>query len=359
MGRLFVGAWDCGYCGRKGISGEERDCPGCGKPRGEDVTFYLDRNRREVENPDSVNKNPDWLCSFCGSLNSDSVKTCSSCGHGRDEGDPNYFDAKRTLHKMSLDNGHFDKDDSLSGGFEDLIYEQEEYKKKEKRRKKLIRAALLGGVLLLCIALALIFIPKTKTITVQELNWERTVAVEQYRTVEDSSWELPDGAYNVTERQEIQSYNHVISHYETHTKQVPVEVYDGDDVSYSYVDLGNGMFEQVEHRTPRYRTEYKTETYEEPVYVDIPVYGTKYYYNIERWVFDHNEETSGTDGRAYFANVDVRDGVTRAGDTTERYWITDSNRKQYKMEYELWNSLRIGQTVTIKTFLRKVINIIP
>lgn len=42
MGKIVVGRWDCSYCGTKGIRGSERECPNCGRPRGEDVKFYVD-----------------------------------------------------------------------------------------------------------------------------------------------------------------------------------------------------------------------------------------------------------------------------------------------------------------------------
>lgn len=349
MGKIFMGYWDCSYCGNKHIHGNKRECPGCGKPRGDDVRFYMDGTSQEVENPESINKNPDWLCPFCGSLNSDSMKTCSSCGHGREESDPDYFDKEKCLNRMTMDNGMFDRDTSISGGFEDLIYEQDSYKKKEKRRKKIITAAIIAGVLLLCAALLFVFLPRTKMISVEEVGWERNVEVEVYRTVSDSGWTLPSGAHDVTQRQEIQSYNQVLDHYETKTREKSRQVQDGYDVYYSYRDLGNGYFEQVEHKTPRYRTEYYTETYQDPVYRSVPVYATKYYYDIERWVFDRSEKTSGVDKSPYFARIDTRDGIRREGNTSEKYWIIDENGKTYSIEYDLWETLNVGDSVKIKT----------
>lgn len=341
MGKIFMGYWDCPYCGTKKNMGDVRNCPNCGKPRGDDVKFYMDSTSEEVKGADSINKNPDWLCSYCGSINSDSQVTCPSCGHFRDESDANYFENQKKREKKY--NGT-------------PTYKEQQLPVKQasaapRKNKRWIIMAAIAAMLLL---LAAVFIPKTKTITIESLPWERTVAIEEYRTVQESSWDLPDGAWNVSERNEIRSYSQVLDHYETKTRQVSEQVFDGYDTSYSYRDLGNGMFEQIENRTPRYRTEYHTETYEDPVYISVPVYDTKYYYSIERWVYDHDEVAKGDDGRAYFPEYTFRDGITRDGGRTERYWIVDTNGKKYPVEYELWSNLTIGQTVKVKLSLGKI-----
>lgn len=42
MGKLVMGYWDCPYCSTKHIEGTKRECPSCGKPRGQEVKFYMD-----------------------------------------------------------------------------------------------------------------------------------------------------------------------------------------------------------------------------------------------------------------------------------------------------------------------------
>ena len=72
MGKIVVGRWDCSYCGTKGIRGSERECPNCGRPRGEDVKFYVDDPKDYVPEDEAtkISKEPDWMCEFCGSYNS-------------------------------------------------------------------------------------------------------------------------------------------------------------------------------------------------------------------------------------------------------------------------------------------------
>ena len=39
MGKLVMGYWDCPYCSTKHIEGTKRECPSCGKPRGQEVLY--------------------------------------------------------------------------------------------------------------------------------------------------------------------------------------------------------------------------------------------------------------------------------------------------------------------------------
>ena len=59
MGYLVEGYWDCTSCNTKGIKGHLRECPNCGKPRGEHVKFYTKEIGEEnaVEDEDIIQKN--------------------------------------------------------------------------------------------------------------------------------------------------------------------------------------------------------------------------------------------------------------------------------------------------------------
>ena len=122
-----------------------------------------------------------------------------------------------------------------------------------------------------------------------------------------------------------------------------MQVLDGYDTEVEYVDLGNGMFEEVEYEIPRYRTEYYIETYDEPVYVDIPVYAEKYYYTIMKWRYDRDETTSGTDNEPYFANLNLPDTERECG-RAEQYWIISGNDR-YVTKYEIWLKIKTGSDI--------------
>jgi len=204
--------------------------------------------------------------------------------------------------------------------------------------------------------LIFLLVPKSKTLDIASVSWERSVEVEENRQMQESDWTLPSEAYDVTSRLELYGYNTVLDHYETRTREVAVDVFDGYDTSYSYRDLGNGRFEEVENKTPRYRTEYKTESYQEPVYRNDPIYQTKYYYYIMRWVTDHYEETSGVNDEPYFAEV-AEDDTHRAGEKTERYYVTDTEGKTYSTSYEIWKDLKAGDKVKASVHMGEILEI--
>jgi hypothetical protein len=329
MGKIVVGCWDCDYCGADRISGEIKICPNCGKPRGKDVTFYMAGPKNYVEDPDKINKNPDWVCPYCQTLNPDDNKFCSACGSAREESDTNYFESK-------------EKD------------REREEKREEDRRKAegtdlAARASGRSRLPLILILLAIFglmvfaFMPKTRKMHVDSRTWERSVSIERYQEVRESSWNLQDGAWDVTSRDEVYTYNHVLDHYETRTREVSEQVLDGYDTEIEYRDLGNGYYEEIEHQVPRYRTEYHTETYQEPVYVDIPVFAKKYYYSIMKWLYDRDEVTSGADNEPYYAELNLPDNERESG-RSEQYWIL-SGDKRYRVNYDLWKQIKTGSDI--------------
>ena len=329
MGKIVVGCWDCDYCGADRISGEIKICPNCGKPRGKDVTFYMAGPKNYVEDPDKINKNPDWVCPYCQTLNPDDNKFCSACGAAREESDTDYFESK-------------EKD-------RERKEKREEDKRKAEGTDLATRASGRSRLPLILILLAIFglmvfaFMPKTRKMHVDSRTWERSVSIERYQEVRESSWDLPDGAWDVTSRDEVYTYNHVLDHYETRTREVSEQVLDGYDTEIEYRDLGNGYYEEIEHQVPRYRTEYHTETYQEPVYVDIPVFAKKYYYSIMKWLYDRDEVTSGADNEPYYAELNLPDNERESG-RSEQYWIL-SGDKRYRVNYDLWKQIKTGSDI--------------
>ena len=329
MGKIVVGCWDCDYCGADRISGEIKICPNCGKPRGKDVTFYMAGPKNYVEDPDKINKNPDWVCPYCQTLNPDDNKFCSACGSAREESDTNYFESK-------------EKD-------RERKEKREEDKRKAEGTDNGTRSSGRSRLPLILILLAIFglmifaFMPKTRKMHVDSRTWERKVSIERYQEIRESSWNLPDGAWNVTSRDEVYTYNNVLDHYETRTREVSEQVLDGYDTEIEYRDLGNGYYEEIEHQVPRYRTEYHTETYQEPVYVDIPVFAKKYYYSIMKWLYDRDEVTSGADNEPYYAELNLPDNERESG-RSEQYWIL-SGDKRYRVNYDLWKQIKTGSDI--------------
>ena len=88
------GLWDCAFCGQKGIRARYDRCQGCGSPRGTDTVFYLPTDIAAAtltkEEAAKTSNAPDWLCDYCGSLNSADFSVCKGCGSKKEEATKNY-----------------------------------------------------------------------------------------------------------------------------------------------------------------------------------------------------------------------------------------------------------------------------
>lgn len=357
MGRLIEGLWDCPYCGTKAIGGSNRECPNCGRPRDDETKFYMpsEINYVSEEKAKQINRNPDWICPYCDSLNSADDSNCKSCGSKRTSENLDYF-SRENKSKTSVTKCEDEYKNSQEDTY-DLPYENNGFsdsaKDFVKKRWKLL--LVIPAVIALIIGLIYLLIPKTEAFTINNFKWERNIEIEEYKTVQESDWVLPAGARLKYTNNEISHYKQVIDHYETKTREVAKQRISGyEDYVAGYRDLGNGYFEEIIDQRPIYETYYETEYYEEPVYRDEPVYQTKYYYEIDKWVYERNVKTQATDKSPYWGDVSLNNNE-RISNKYEVYYVIGTNQKgkekQISIDYEKWNSLESGQTVKMKTFI--------
>lgn len=346
MGKLIMGYWDCQYCGNKGIPGDTRECTTCGHPRDESVKFYLkDNNYVSEEKAASVSRKPDWYCSYCNTLNNSENEFCESCGAPRSESEKNYFTMRSSSNtgSMNLRSNHSDDEDDLDS-YEQALHKSANKSGSGSKKFFIILALIIAG-------LVAIFAPRKKDVEVTRLDWERNIQIEQYTDVYESDWSLPQGATLHDTKLEIHHYDHILDHYDEVTVQKSREVLDGYDTHTRTIDLGNGYFEEETYETPRYRTEYYTETESVPVYRDDPVYAKKYYYDIWKWVPSRNVSTSGNGHNAYWGDLNLSDNE-REGAHSEKYSVTFTGKNDKTYTYELleseWNKFEIGQKYKIK-----------
>lgn len=344
MGKIVVGYWDCPYCGNREIRGDMDQCPSCGRQRG-DVTFYMkgvsegesvradQKPEMEYVNEDKakyINKNPDWYCSYCNTLNKDNLERCSVCGSSREDSEGNYF--TKVKEKMQPK------------------AEPVQQTPPRKNRKGLLIAL----VLFLAVIIGFTVYNNqviSETCTVTDLSWIRTINVEKNIQYEESAWELPTGAELTGSRQEIHHFDSVLDHYEPVEVQRSRQVVDHYETYYRYTDLGNGHFEEEPYEKPVYTTEYYTETVQQPVYIQVPRYQTKYYYTIWRWTPDHDVTASGTDHETAWPEIDYTEDE-REGKRTEQYRFTVSGNEKIKrntftLSESAWEGLNVGDQLHI------------
>ena len=362
MGRIIEGFWDCKYCDSTGIRGGLRECPNCGRARDENTTFYLDKKKISYvpqEKAATISRNPDWICQYCNSLNSDNDKTCTSCGSVRTNQNLNYFQnrskkAEEEKEKL-LQNYEYENESNFNSSNNNTSLKKNHFSLKNFFFSNLTSILISLIVVLGVIGFIYLLIPKTQELTITEMSWQRSIEIQKYQTVEESDWSLPTGARLLYSQEEFSHYEQVLDHYETKTRQVAKERISGyEDYVSGYRDLGNGYYEEIISSRPIYETYYETETYQEPVYRDEPVYQTKYYYEIDQWIYERSVTTSGSDKDPYWGNVTL-ESDERESFKSEKYYITGLNTKNKETKVSLsfsdWSSLEVGQSVKLKISL--------
>ena len=367
MGRLLEGFWDCKYCGTKGIGGSKRQCPNCGKARSDDTKFYLvnPQNRYVPEEKAAkINRNPDWICDYCGQLNSADDTNCVFCGASRTSENLDYFQYQEKQRQKEVEKEAQNSYESSFTEVEDS-YDFSASRNQSRTTKIsnfnianfLAYASMPALAIILIVAfifgIVYLFSPKVYDINVQQLLWERCINVERYQTVEENDWYLPSGARLIETRLEYSHSEQVLDHYETKTREVSKQEITGYETYVSgYRDLGNGYFEEITDTRPIYETVYYTESYEEPVYRYDPVYRTKYYYEIDKWLYERSVKTSGNDASPYWGETNLASDE-RTSAQSEKYMVKGINLKtdesiSFSLSFEEWSSLNVGQNLQVE-----------
>ena len=196
-------------------------------------------------------------------------------------------------------------------------------------------------------------------VTVSGFAWDKTQIIEMCKTVSKNDWSLPNNARLIKSQKEIHHYAKIVDYYETIINTVPRQRAIGSHKEVTgHRDLGNGCFEEITRTVFDYETYYVQETKEVPVYKSVPVYKIKYYYDIDKWVFSRNIESSGNDKNDYIGEYtlkstgDTEIGTERLGILDENYYIkvvdNKGREKQYRITEEEWRPLTSNQTIKIK-----------
>ncbi len=344
--KIVMGYWDCPSCDSKGIPGTTYDCPNCGRQRGKETKFYMREGKVEYVLGHKV-IGADWYCAYCGALNTAGKTVCENCGSPKDDAKDDYFSLQKPKPEPKP---------------EPQPVQRSQPKKVHRslwwriRHMSIVTKAIIAFILFVILSNAFsnwVNKPRDYTFDVSEMSWENTIEIEELKTFRESDWYLPSGAELAYTDIEIRSYEKVLDHYETVTKSRTVQ--DGGHYESDYSDNGDGTFTEHETYVPDYSTEYYEE--EEPVYRDEPIYDTRYYYDIDKWVHERDEKTSGTGKDTYWPELSLRDNERQENYDSEykmkgtlhykTLWFDRKKVQTYEINESWWDDIEEGQTLTL------------
>lgn len=365
--KLIEGYWDCAFCDTKEIPGHEKKCPNCGKPRGEDVIFYMKDTKNYVKDENKKSfAGGSWYCSYCDTLNEGSAKFCTGCGASHEDSEKNYFDLhperkKKLTAKEATTNADTlkkQKQDAEVKAFEDSM------KQPEPAKSGGFRPIFLIPILIVLAVVAMLFSGRTKkdNLSISSFNWQRVIYVQEMNTVQEDGWTLPEDARLIDKKEEVHHVDQVVDHTEIVTIEKSREVVDHyEEEVTGYEDNGDGSFTEVTEEVPVYTTEYYEEESEKTIYREEPIYQTKYYYEIDRWDTTRDVTTEGDDQSPVWGEVTLAENE-REGERTETYTFTATTSKNKEVTYSLdeasWSSLKTGDSFEIKTKSGKSVMIV-
>lgn len=398
--------WNCSYCGSTKILARNKACPNCGRARIGGA--YLGDNPKErilsEEDKKLFTGKADWYCDYCDSMNPSNAETCMYCGSAREESKKGYSDRKReqiakgeipieknvilpskkteqkeecsykassSVSKKVVQN---DTEDFVYSAFGNSFCHEENLSLKKRQKNSFknpfssfnMKQVLLTLVVFIACTLSIWGIvyacmPKSDTITVESISWERNIETEIEKTFSESGWTLPVGARLLYSQQEWHHDDKVIDHYEDVEitkynyekvgERTWTEYEENEDGTADIIKCSEDVYDYVPYQT----------TESQPVYKKVPVFQTKYYYEIDKYVHNRNLKTSGQDKDVYWSNKSL---VTKERENrrTERYFVSAYNEnnelKKYTLDYSVWKDVEIGETFKVKVHLGGKVDIV-
>ncbi len=452
--------WDCSDCGKTGISGKYKECPRCKSPQDSTLTpeenWYRPANPEKITDADELRRakaGPAWNCGNCQTLNDGDTTKCSRCGQALD------FDDVVNREVVYDNVTHYDDapdveaerlEDDLSRGERALATNASEPRRKKRVTRRASdlptkgrdtdfyndireqvdadyterdrvsalppalqflhknkRAAVIGSAIVAVLVIIGLTIggiqwyqyetaTEPGTVTIAQLNWERKVEVEEYKTLNQADWDHPGDARVQNSERKIRTYRTVHDRWETQwyddqETRYKTENYTDTETRYkseSYTDScsrtrtvsnGNG--------SSRTETEYyscsKTrqvpytvtvnKTRQVPYYVTVrksrqieithqePVWDTWYTYQIDRWQTDRWVVVSEADNpKPYWPESIQLDRNNQPGDQVGEERVGEDRFQLYEIIYTdakgnthveksegdgLWSKLEKGETV--------------
>ena len=338
-------------------------CPNCGDRKPPDIQYEFGEVDVEITDEEleaaGISKeecdgeHKEWICNYCDRTNNWGDLRCVGCDMPKSEATHEYGQTKiENSVKTTARNAKPASSVSSRGtGMTRAFVSPNILESNSQQRKRsgfdfgTIAIPLTIAFLLFLIMFA--FWPIKEEVYVSGFEWERNIAIEELQTFKESGWSAPAGARVYDEKWEFRRYDQVIDHYETKQVRKSRTVQDGYTVSVSYRDNGNGTATRVENKTPKYKTEYYTETVKEPVYKKVEVWDTKYYYEIDRWVSVRESNASGTDKAPYWNTGYSLSDKERDTTKHESYEVLYDNGDTETLPFDEWMEVELGDGYVI------------
>jgi ribosomal protein L37E len=325
--------WDCPRCGEKGIRGDFKVCASCGFSRDDTISFY----RKEVDEVvtdeaqvDKFKEGPDWVCSYCGSLISQTDGKCGGCGMTRDESVKNYFELK----------GKEGAGDEVVAGAEAAPPSPPEREEGKGGKGKLF--GIIGGVAAV-IAIVAFWGLSAKAVKykVKSVYWERGIAVNRYMLTNSTDWEdemKGDEIRVIRKNREIKRYDkrQVGTRSESYKDTEKYKAGTKEECTTSYKSTGSGAAKKIKkcRDVPVYKTREVTKTRQVPVYREFPVYGNKVIYVSKLYSVHRTPKKNGRDNKPSWPEVKLGEGLDskpdKEGERLEKYNVTISKLSKGK-----------------------------
>ncbi len=373
--------WTCSSCGRTGIPGRVKRCPGCGNPKDAGETYeaptgkavYLTPDELKAMGVDPTQHLSDEECDYCGAKLQPGTQKCPNCGAAL--GDVGY--TTRVCPACGRESNAEQCPACGAATEEKLVAHREatpppakqppaQFRQLPSFLQKplvLIPILLVVGMICFCVISGIIAaIPRTETATVKEIAWERTIAIQEYQYNQHGDWTLPTGADLVSQEERVASYNQV----QVGTRQecgyeescTTESVY--DHTERTCYDDGTCDEHDVYRDEQSCTDEYVCE--DVPVYESVPVYRTWYVYNIWEWVDVQPAVARGTDADMHWPETRLQENQVE-GARSESCVVTFINDKGETFTYQPpcaeLSRYRRGSRWQIKRNLNEILEVQP
>lgn len=346
---LREGRWLCPHCGSEN-QGRFESCQSCAAARPEEVRFYLPGDAQALEDARLIRdalSGADWYCSHCGGANpnataGDPVTACRHCGQARDTED-------RSGQIRHYGVGEVPKTaaEAMPARPSRRSVEERSTSSSEQRGKPL--KTFVAIAVFLVLAITWWAWPRHYEGRVTDLRWERNISIERMETHIETGWDLPAGGRIRSSEMKLRNWRDVIDHYVPMSRQVSVQVPSGlETYSCGSTNLGNGYFQDRTCTRQTWRTEWRTEIYQEPVYRKEPVYDHWLTWEIDRWgvVRVLNRRGGATD--PVWPDVKFAPPLEREGARDETYVATVATEEgglDLALSFEDWKGVSAGDVL--------------